>query len=59
MQSLGTDRTSIFQACEYEAQKAERKKRSRTMKIKIYLPGGKQLFIHQNPEEELQMMDFC
>ena len=45
-QPLGTERTAISE-----------KKMSKTMKIKIYLPGGKHLFIHQNPEEELQMMD--
>ena len=53
-QPLGTERT-----CEYQAQKAEKKKMSKTMKIKIYLPGGKQMFIHQNPEAELQIMDLC
>ena len=57
MKSLGTDRPLISEACECVAQMAERKKRNKTMKIKIYLPCGKQMFIHQNPEAELYMMD--
>ena len=48
IQLLGTEKT--------EAQEAERKKISKTMEIKI-LPGGKQMFLHQNSETELQLMD--
>ena len=44
IKSLGTEKTENSEA--WEAEKA-----------KIYLPGGKQMFFHQNPEAELQITD--